>query len=333
MAMAAHKPTNTQGGTIEPATGRHRPRSHFSHEAMFYEGLGGFVAATAPFVAEGVAADEAVLVVVDPAKINALRDALGVAAQSVRFADMADVGTNPARIIPAWQDFTDEQLAAGRRFRGIGEPITPSRSAPALVECQLHESLLNRAFGWGPPWRLGCPYDLATLDPAVVAEAARSHPVLCEGGLARPSTSYAGPPGPAETFGAPLADPVPPVRSLEVDRSSLPGVRGLVAREAATAGMAPRRAHDVVLAVDELATNSVRHGGGGGRLLVWREAGSLVCEVRDAGRLDDPLVGRRRPAHDDERGRGLWMVQRLAQLVQIRSGPGGTTVRVYLALG
>jgi hypothetical protein len=38
----------------------------------------------------------------------------------------------------------------------------------------------------------------------------------------------------------------------------------------------------LVLAVDEVATNSLRHGGGRGTLRIWRDADAVVCEVRDA---------------------------------------------------
>ena len=56
---------------------------------------------------------------------------------------MAVLGHNPARIIPAWRDFADAHAGP---IRGIGEPIWPGRGADELVECQLHESLLNVAF-------------------------------------------------------------------------------------------------------------------------------------------------------------------------------------------
>jgi hypothetical protein len=50
--------------------------------------------------------------------------------------------------------------------------------------------------------------------------------------------------------------------------------------------------------------------------------------VLDAGRVDDPLVGRRPPRPDSDSGRGLWMANQLCDLVQLRSGDGGTAVRV-----
>jgi two-component sensor histidine kinase len=93
---------------------------------------------------------------------------------------------------------------------------------------------------------------------------------------------------------------------------------------AEAAGLDPARAADLVLAVDEVATNSLRHGGGRGAQRFWRDEGALVCEVRDAGR--------ERPAIDRDGGRGLWMVNQLCDLVQLRSFPGGAVVRLHVYL-
>jgi anti-sigma regulatory factor (Ser/Thr protein kinase) len=102
-----------------------------------------------------------------------------------------------------------------------------------------------------------------------------------------------------------------------------------VAREATAAGFAPARAGDVVSAVNEVASNSLRHAGGQGVLRMWRTDDALVCEVSDDGYIDEPLVGRLRPEVDDRGGRGLWMVNQLCELVQLRSSDTGTIVRMH----
>ena len=85
-----------------------------------------------------------------------------------------------------------------------------------------------------------------------------------------------------------------------------------------------------MLAVNEVATNSVRHGGGRGRLRAWQERDVLICEVRDGGRLDDPLVGRRRPTGAQIGGYGLWLANQVCDLVQLRSRADGCAVRVHM---
>jgi anti-sigma regulatory factor (Ser/Thr protein kinase) len=304
----------------------------FRHEALFYAGRDDFVRRTAAFLRDGAEAGEPALVVVDAAKIALLREELGDAAGGVQFADMAEVGTNPARIIPAWREFVTRQAPTGRRLRGIGEPIWPERTAAELVECERHESLLNVAFAGSPSWWLLCPYDTEALDPAVVEEARRTHPFVRENGVGRESGDYYGLSAIAAPFGKPLPEPPESVQELDFGDGPLEALRWLVARVAAGAGLDASRAADFVLAVHELATNTVRHGGGRGRLRLWREPDALVGEVSDAGRLDQPLAGRERPLAGQSGGRGLWLVNQLCDLAQIRCFPTGTVVRLHMQL-
>ncbi|HJZ61519.1 MAG TPA: MEDS domain-containing protein, partial [Miltoncostaeaceae bacterium] len=124
----------------------------FAHEALFYGSPEGFLRGTLPFIREGLAADEPVLVAVSAQRIRLLSGVLGPDADRVAFADMAHLGRNPAAIIAAWRDFVDRDVAARGAGRGIGEPIWPGRAKDEIVEAQHHESLLNLAFGDGPPW-------------------------------------------------------------------------------------------------------------------------------------------------------------------------------------
>jgi hypothetical protein len=122
--------------------------------------------------------------------VDALRVALASWSGELDFADMALVGRNPARIIPAWQRFVERAQARGRPFRGIGEPISARRTADELAECHRHESLLNAAFSSSGPWRLLCPYDLVSLPAEVIEEAESHHPFVFDGERHSPSVSY-----------------------------------------------------------------------------------------------------------------------------------------------
>lgn len=113
--------------------------------------------------------------------------------------------------------------------------------------------------------------------------------------------------------------------------SSLRTARRLVAREAELAGLSNGRRGDLILAVDELTTNSVIHGGGHGHLSVWRTETTIVCEVHDKGHISDPMAGLRPPSPDQLSGRGLWVVRCLCDHVQIASSPGRTAVRVQVS--
>ena len=306
------------------------PVEQFSHEALLYAGMDEFLDGTLPFIREGMAASESILVVVSARKIAALTARLGADAGRVHFKDMAEVGANPAHIIPAWKEFVDAYAGGGHPLRGIGEPIYPERSPVELVECQRHEALLNVAFDDGPGWRLLCPYDTTALSPDVIEEAHRSHPVVARDHTYARSGLYPE----VVTAGAPFTAPLPEPRgvhsTLAFNRAGLRPVRRLVSTEAARAGFTSRPIADMVLAVNEIAANSVQHGGGSGTLRIWREGDVLTCEIRDSGHLDDPLADRRRPAPGEDGGRGLWLANQLCDLVQVRSFTTGTTVRLHM---
>jgi len=305
-----------------------RSPDSFRHRALVYSGEDEFVARSAAFVREGLAGDEPTLVVVSAEKIARLREELGADGGAVAFADMGGLG-NPALIIPAWQEFVSRHGAPGVRLRGIGEPIFSGRGPQELVECQRHESLLNLAFRDVEGFLLLCPYDASTLPSDVIDEARRSHPLVAVGGDDAASADYRGVDAIAAPFAEPLPAPPGDAAELEFAPGGLAGVRRFVAGEADAAGLAPDRRADIVAAVDEVASNSLRHGGGRGTLRVWRSALGLVCQVEDAGSIEDPLVGRRRPSTDGSGGFGLWMANRLCDLLQVRAVDDGTVVRLH----
>lgn len=302
--------------------------SEFIHEAFLYAGDDEFLAGTVPFIIEGVEAGEPVMVAVSERKIDLLRSALEGPDDSVLFVDMGRLG-NPARILPALHDFLASRAPGHRPVRGIGEPIGPDRSPAALLECQRHEVLLNAAFATRPAWWLLCPYDTGALRPDVVDEAERSHRFLLEHGEHRSSTGFdmCDPAG----FALPLPEPTTPADVLRFAHDGLARVRRFVTDASARRGLHPARLPDLLVAVNELATNSVCHGGGAGTVRVWQEGDAVVCEITDAGFIADRLIGRRRPDTYREGGRGLWIVNQLCDLVELRSSPAGTVVRIHLS--
>jgi anti-sigma regulatory factor (Ser/Thr protein kinase) len=311
--------------------GRPELRDDFRHEMLFYAGLDEFVQGTSAFVKDGLELGEPTLVVAGARKLAALRAELGPDAGLVEFAEMADVGLNPARIIPAWVDFLARSAPDERRARGIGEPMSAERSSDELIECQRHESLLNVAFSDSPGWWLLCPYDIGELPPDVLDEARRSHPYLWRDGVHSESSTYRDVDAAAKPFDVPFP-PRPVIDQLIIlDPANLRHVRDVVARAARANGLNEDRVADLVLSVNELAGNSLLHGGGSGSLRLWATDRMLICEIEDAGRIDKPLAGRERPSKDCENGFGLWLVNQLCDLVQVRTFERGTVIRLHMA--
>jgi anti-sigma regulatory factor (Ser/Thr protein kinase) len=92
------------------------------------------------------------------------------------------------------------------------------------------------------------------------------------------------------------------------------------------------RIPDLVLAISELAANTLRHTGGGGTVQVWRTREEIICQVADTGQIADPLARYRTPSDELLGGNGLWLVNQVCDLVRARTGPAGTITRLHMRL-
>lgn len=303
-------------------------RLGFRHEALIYEDSAEFLDAVMAFLDSGIAAGEPTAVAVSRANTALLEGELGADAEAVRFVDMEALGRNPARIIPFWRDFLDEH--PGRTVRGVGEPVWPGRGPAELEECRQHESLIEFSFAPASGLSLLCPYDADALDDETLEAVARSHVLLFRDGERSLSETYE---PVADLLDLKLSSRPPGAAGFEFDGADLAEVRRRVEESGEAVGVSSATNADLVLAASELAANSVAHGGGAGTLRLWAEDSVLVVEFHDGGWLADPMVGRVRPSLTQEGGRGLWLVNQLCDLVQIRSDDDGTTVRLHAHLG
>jgi len=258
----------------------------FAHEALLYRDEEAFLSGTARFVTEGVDSGEPVLVAVPEARIALLRARLGEAADQVHFIDMTEAGRNPGRIIPGV--LMAFSASTQGRFRMVGEPMWPGRTELEYPACVQHEALINTAFE-GRQGVILCPYDAARLPGRVLEDARRTHPVVIDG------------------------DPFT-VGTLAHMRKVVSAYAHWLRRE---------QVEDLMLAVNELATNSILHASGRGVLRMWREGDTAVCEVSDEG-AGFP------PSFTGLSGFGIVMVNLLCDLVRTHTSHSGTTVRVYL---
>ncbi|MFI5965663.1 anti-sigma factor RsbA family regulatory protein [Streptomyces asoensis] len=298
----------------------------FEHPALFYRDAQEYVDRTVSFVQEGLDLGEPVAVAVPGPHLELIRSGLGPDAQAVHLLDMTVAGRNPGRIIPAvLRAFADAHEPG--RVRIVGEPVWAGRSTVEYPACAQHEALINAAFE-GRPVTILCPYDATGLDEEVLADARSTHPTVLTGDTEQVSDAYDWR-GVVARYNEVLV-PAPDAAVFSFGADELYAVRAFAVDEAGRLGLTGQRLNDAELAVAELTTNSVVHGGGRGTLAVWAAEGQVVCEVRDAGRLSDPLAGRRPPARGQIGGRGLMLVHYVADLVRLHTGDEGTTVRFYL---
>jgi len=166
-----------------------------------------------------------------------------------------------------------------------------------------------------------------------VDEAARTHRFIRQAaGASALSSAFRADEMSASHRSAPLTEPTRCLESMTFRVGQLALVRALTEARASQFGLTETQLDDLVLAVHEIAANSVRHGGGQGRFRLWRDGRSLIAEISDRGTITDPLAGREHPGASSERGRGLWIANQVCDLVQIRTYPSGSVVRLFISL-
>lgn len=300
----------------------------FEHRALVYSSADEFLDAVVPFVDEGVQAGHRVLAVSSRENVRALGGALGAAA--IDRHDSGDWYAAPGRTLRAYKRYVDRHNASGRGVTIVGEPVWAGLSAAAVREWARYESLINVAFADAAA-RILCPYDARVVPEAVLEHAECCHPTLTSGLGSRRSARFL---EPAEFFERldrePLEAADAATSALDVT-ADLGRVRRFVRSIVSHAGLEGERVADLALAVHELATNALRHGGSPVELRIWTAPAAVVAEIADSGGgLDDRFAGHLEPEPAAAGGRGLWMARQLCDLVEVRSTDAGTVVRVHM---
>ena len=303
------------------------------HQALLYVSVDDFAESTAPFVLAGMEAGEPVLVRVGRDNAAALRAALGDAADDADLGASESFFDTPSRTRQKLLDWVAENGEGTHRVRVLSESPWPLESAAAVREWERHEAVTNVAFE-GLAVSFVCAYDMRSLPSEIVEAAAATHPVIVRSGGAGESPTYSDPDEFCDWINA--RTPVRgdrPMLQMPFDLDNLAAVRRLAESEGAAAGLSGDHLFDHVLAVDEVATNAVLHGGPPAHLKLWREPGELIWEVSDGGAgIGDPLAGQLPPNPLELSGRGLWMARMTCDSLEFRSDSSGTVVSLHVAL-
>ena len=306
-------------------TSSHGPRPGFVHEALMYRDVAEFDGAMHAFLQEAATAGEPVLVALPGPHLKHAQQALGEAMADARCEDLQEVGRNPSCLL----EMIEQWVAShDGRARVVSEVVWPGRSHAESVEALRHEALVNHALA-GSEATVMSPFDAAQLDADILAAVEMTHPTVVEDGRRRAGTAYTDPL--STTFGElwPLDEPVGPVSEHPLTGSLLE-LRRAIASDPALASLSAARRSDLVLAINEATSNAVRHGNATCMTRIWHDGDEVVTEVCTPSAIADVMVGRRRPAADALEGRGLWLINQVCDLVELRSGTSGMTLRMHV---
>jgi anti-sigma regulatory factor (Ser/Thr protein kinase)/putative methionine-R-sulfoxide reductase with GAF domain len=118
------------------------------------------------------------------------------------------------------------------------------------------------------------------------------------------------------------------IRQFTVTGDTIAPVRTDLRRYIMGQGMNDGRLHEILMAVHEIVTNAVVHGGGGAVLTMSADEAGLRVVVTDTGpgispeRLSDTDL----PDAETMGGRGLWLARTFSDELTISTGPDGTSV-------
>lgn len=298
------------------------------HMAGFYDSMPDLVGQALPLVSAAFARAEPVALAVRPTTERALHDVAGGAAGFVTLESAATARGSG-------------QTMATRRARQLRE-LTTAGAVTVLIE---HDHELDGVDGryWTEldaaqsialgdlPVSLVCFFPQFPLHLEILDGARRNHPQLLVAGERRCNPAHRSPRDVLAVI--PASTPLllgPPEVTLTYTAWQLHDVRCAVEQVLADVPtFVATRIEDVVLAVNEVATNAVEHGGHQARLALWVDDDELVCEVHDIGTLVEPLPGMRAPHPSQPRGRGLWIARQLCDVLHIWWDAQGTHVRLH----
>jgi anti-sigma regulatory factor (Ser/Thr protein kinase) len=295
------------------------------HEALLYRSGEEYGDAVADFARAAAQADEPILAILPPATRPLVESALQSTDADCHFEDMSDRARNPSCLLQIQRDWVQEHAAP---VRMLSEGLWPERRPAEVAEVLRHEALVNLALDDASA-KLLCPYDVEHLEVEALQGARLTHPQVIENGHSGASPDYG---DPAEVWGGhrwPQAGPAGVVHEVAFT-GDLQALRQAVKAEPVADSLGSTRRSDLVFVIHEAASNAIRHGDGNCTVRLWKEGPAVVGEVRSRGTRPDALAGRLRPSNQALGGRGLWLINQLCDLVELRSEENETSLRMHL---
>jgi hypothetical protein len=307
----------------------------FLHQATLYGSDEEFLAMAVPFVTDGLAEGEPVMVTTTSANLDLLADALGPLGTEVDCAESAYFGRRTAQRATGFIRYWRRKAAGpSPRVRILAEPVWSGRSPREVTSWKRMESALNVALADTGVWMI-CPYDTRVVAPGIAADARRTHPSLTsDGRTIEPSPDYADPARfIAHCDSTPLDEP--PSGAATLTTADLPSLRRFVTERARAHGLTAERGTLLAVAAYEAAVH-LR-----GRVdpmpdapttaRVWDRMGALVCDLRQPGaHVSDPVAGFRPPDRAAAPGDGLWLTRQICDHVDIRTEGASATIRLQV---
>src|SRR5262245_13868091 len=327
LIIGARTPEEGRDMTGVMRTGAARGQVGHFHEAGFYGSDAEFAALIVPFVEEGVAAGEPVIIGYDDRKAGLLRSWLADPS-AVEFIGDQSLYATPAGAIATYRRLFEFHLAMGAGQIRIAGDVPHPGNGRRFEGWDRYEWAVNTVRQDFPVWGL-CLYDMTTVPPAVLEVVERTHPgFVSPSGQRRVSERYQEVP----VFEGlpPAADPLEASTPLvELTDRPAADIRHALAQ------IGRRRVNnttltDLIIGASEAVSNALRHGQPPATVRIWATPDRIVVSVHDCGPGPaDPLAGLVQAAPStSETGLGLWALHQLDVDTALIHTDDGFTVRL-----
>lgn len=296
------------------------------HNLFLYGEDSALIDQVVPFLTEGIAEHEAVVIVLDPRKTALVREALGPIAGRVAGIDRDSYYTRPEAALAGYDAKVRRYLQDGApRVRVFGE-LPLCRTKTESDTWILYEALLNPAFAHHPV-TIVCGLDGREQPDEVIEGSWRTHPRSLNHDWSDNRHFH----DPADTVRAlaPRPDDVSGLEAIPTDDGAR-ALRRRLRSEMAACQMPDDRAQRMLSATGEILANAHRYGGGVRGLRAGRVGEQFVCEISDHGPgLDDPFAGYLPPHPGHGGGAGLWVARQATRRLEMISTERGLTTRLW----
>ncbi|MDN5915775.1 MAG: ATP-binding protein [Pseudonocardia sp.] len=303
------------------------PGPRFVHGLVSHDGPADFVARVVPLATAALARGDQVALAVSPATEQLLRTRLADD-RVTSLTALAPAARGSGQTVAAWRARELRALCSENRQVFVLAEHDSALDGPDGSYWTELEAALNISLG-GLAVTQVCGYPEIPLHQVVGDAALANHPLLLRGGELTHNPDHR---GPAQVMAnLPVAPPEvlgPPDVFLRYNTFELSRVRDAIEVAVRGSELERTRGEDLVLAVNEIATNAVEHGSTQAELLLWSRPYELVCELHDEGRLALPLIGLTPPHPSQARGRGTWIARQLCDALHVWRDSGGTHVRL-----
>ncbi len=300
------------------------PGQHFQHELVLHSGTAALIDLMTPFVRDGAAAGDQILVVGEPDFVDHLLAAVPDV-RGIRAVPESGRERFPGRDLRQFQQALSTLDGAESGVRVVNQ--MPTMTTPQWHEWRRYEAAANSVLA---PYRVWgtCAYDTDRLDGSMLDDLTATHPHVRTAAGRCANERFA---DLDDHIGGFLDVPPHPIEAtvprLTLDDPSAAAARRAVRELSAAVGLPPAAVSAAVLAVSETVTNGGLHGRAPVSLRAWTDDGRLTVAVSDAGPGPHPLVGLRPVPLDSPSGRGMWILHQLLGDLHHRTHPGGYTVR------